>query len=226
MVYGGIFFFDEIGEMSIDVQAKLLRVLQEGTLEPVGSDRTVQVDVRLLAATHVDLERAIAERRFREDLYYRLHVFPLRLPPLRERLADLPQLCAAMLAEQAQRTGRAGMRVTEAGIHRLRQHAWPGNLRELANALERATIVTPGRELGPESFEFAIRPASPSGHVPAASPDPGPQLTLEEAQAQHIQRTLQRTHGRIYGPGGAAELLAVKPSTLQSKMKKLGIPRA
>ncbi len=230
MAHGGTLLLDEIGEMSIDVQAKLLRVLQEGTLEPVGSDRTLKVDVRILAATHVDLERAIAERRFREDLYYRLHVFPLRLPPLRERLADLPQLCAAMLAEQSQRTGRAGMRVTDAGINRLRQHSWPGNLRELANALERATIITPARELGPESFEFAVRPASPSGHVPEASPetspDQGPHLTLEQAQSQHIQRTLQRTHGRIYGPGGAAELLAVKPSTLQSKMKKLGIPRA
>jgi DNA-binding NtrC family response regulator len=167
---------------------------------------------------------------FRADLYARLNpAARLILPPLRERLADLPQLCAAMLAEQAQRTGRAGMRVTDAGIARLRQHSWPGNLRELANALERATIVTPGRELGPESFEFAVRTPGPSGHVPEASHDEaveGRQLTLEQAQTLHIQRTLQRTHGRIYGPGGAAELLDLKPSTLQSKMKKLGIPRA
>ena len=144
---------------------------------------------------------------------------------MRERLVDLPQLCAAMLAEQSQRTGRAGMRVSDAGLARLRQHAWPGNLRELANALERATIVTPSRELGPDSFEFAVRTPSRPGQVDE-SPITGPQLTLEQAQAQHIARTLQRTHGRIYGPGGAAELLAVKPSTLQSKMKKLGIGRA
>ncbi|MBK9753566.1 MAG: sigma 54-interacting transcriptional regulator [Nannocystis sp.] len=226
MAHGGTLLLDEIGELSVDVQAKLLRVLQEGTLDPVGSDRSVKVNVRILAATHVDLEQAIAERRFREDLYYRLHVFPLRLPPLRERLVDLPQLCAAMLAEQSQRTGRAGMRVSDAGLARLRQHAWPGNLRELANALERATIVTPGRVLGPESFEFAVRTASPAGQVSEPASAEGPQLTLDQAQAQHIRRALQRAHGRIYGPGGAAELLAVKPSTLQSKMKKLGIGRA
>jgi transcriptional regulator with GAF, ATPase, and Fis domain len=228
MADGGTLLLDEIGEMSIDVQAKLLRVLQEGALEPVGSDRTVRVDVRILAATHVDLERAIAERRFREDLYYRLHVFPLRLPPLRDRLEDLPQLCAAMLAEQSQRTARAGMRVTEAGVARLRQHTWPGNLRELANALERATIVSAGHELGPDDFEFAARRAGPSGQVegPSTSADDGPVLTLEQVQAEHIQRVLARTGGRIYGPGGAAQLLAVKPSTLQSKMKKLGVARA
>ena len=226
MAHGGTLLLDEIGELPVDVQAKLLRVLQEGTLEPVGSDRTVQVDVRILAATHVDLERAIAERRFREDLYYRLHVFPLRLPRLRDRLEDLPQLCAAMLAEQSQRTGRGGMRVTEAGIARLREHTWPGNLRELANALERATIVSTGQLLGPDAFEFATRLTSPKGQVAAPTSDDGPVLTLEAAQSAHIARVLQRTHGRIYGPGGAAELLAVKPSTLQSKMKKLGVPRA
>ena len=228
MAHGGTLLLDEIGELSIDVQAKLLRVLQEGALEPVGSDRTVEVDVRILAATHVDLELAIAGRRFREDLYYRLHVFPLRLPPLRERPQDLPLLCAAMLAEQAPRVGRAGMRVTEAGIDRLRQHTWPGNLRELANALERATIVTPGHQLGPDVFEFAGPRASAPESVPPPTPpvDGDRVLTLEQAQAEHIQRVLQRTHGRIYGPGGAAELLALKPSTLQSKMKKLGVVRA
>jgi len=228
MAHGGTLLLDEIGELSIDVQAKLLRVLQEGAFEPVGSDKTVEVDVRILAATHVDLETAIAARRFREDLYYRLHVFPLRLPPLRERPEDLPLLCAAMLAEQAQRVGRAGMRVTDAGIARLREHSWPGNLRELANALERATIVTPGHELGPDAFEFAGRLAGPPGQVTPTPPpaDDGRVLTLEEAQAEHIQRVLQRTQGRIYGPGGAAELLGLKPSTLQSKMKKLGVARA
>jgi len=225
LAHGGTLLLDEIGELTVDVQAKLLRVLQEGTLEPVGSDRTVTVDVRILAATHVDLEQAIAERRFREDLYYRLHVFPLRLPPLRDRLEDLPQLCAAMLAEHSQRTGRRGMHVTEAGLARLREHTWPGNLRELANALERATIVSAGQLLGPDAFEFAGRVASPKGQV-AAPPDEARPLTLAATQAAHIQRVLLRTGGRIYGPGGAAELLAVKPSTLQSKMKKLGVPRA
>jgi DNA-binding NtrC family response regulator len=120
------------------------------------------------------------------------------------------------------------MRVTDAGIARLREHSWPGNLRELANALERATIVTPGQALGPDAFEFAGRLTSPQGQVTPPSPavDDGPVLTLEEAQAEHIQRVLARTQGRIYGPGGAAELLGLKPSTLQSKMKKLGVARA
>ncbi|MBL9107412.1 MAG: sigma 54-interacting transcriptional regulator [Myxococcales bacterium] len=232
MAHGGTLLLDEIGELPFDTQAKLLRVLQEGTLEPVGSDRTVHVDVRVLAATHVDLARAIAERRFREDLFYRLHVFPLRLPPLRERLEDLALLCSAMLAELSQRTGRSGLTVSPAGLARLREHAWPGNLRELANALERAAIVTRGDTLGPAAFEFAARPTSPGGHVPEdmslAPPQPATAAafpTLEEAQAEHIQRALRRTGGRIYGPGGAAELLDVKPSTLQSRMKKLGVTR-
>jgi transcriptional regulator with GAF, ATPase, and Fis domain len=226
LAHGGTLLLDEIGELPLDVQAKLLRVLQEGALEPVGADRTVKVDVRVLAATHVDLPRAIAERRFREDLYYRLHVFPLRLPPLRERLEDLPLLCAAMLAEQSQRTGRRGMRVTDAGIARLRAQPWPGNLRELANALERATIVTPGHELDAPAFEFAARDVA-AAPVPSDRSGPGPEFpTLEQAQAAHIRQALRRAGGRIYGPGGAAELLGVKPSTLQSKMKKLGVARA
>jgi transcriptional regulator with GAF, ATPase, and Fis domain len=226
LAHGGTLLLDEIGELPLDVQAKLLRVLQEGALEPVGADRTVKVDVRVLAATHVDLPRAIAERRFREDLYYRLHVFPLRLPPLRERLEDLPLLCAAMLAEQSQRTGRRGMRVTDAGIARLRAQPWPGNLRELANALERATIVTPGHELDAPAFEFAARDVA-AAPVPSDMSGPGPEFpTLEQAQAAHIRQALRRAGGRIYGPGGAAELLGVKPSTLQSKMKKLGVARA
>ncbi len=119
MAHGGTLLLDEVGELPVELQAKLLRALQEKTFEPVGSDRTVRADVRILAATHVDLQQAIAQRRFREDLYYRLSVFPLRLPPLRERLEDLPQLCAFLLGEQARRTGRRGMRVTPEGLARL-----------------------------------------------------------------------------------------------------------
>lgn len=234
LAHTGTLLLDEIGELPIELQAKLLRVLQEGVVEPVGSDKSVKVDVRILAATHVDLERAIGSGRLREDLYYRLAVFPLRLPPLRERPEDLPLLSAAMLAEQSQRTGRSGMRVSEAGLQRLRGHAWPGNLRELSNALERATIVTTGGELGPEAFELgnhmSDRPG-PSEHVPEDIPADAPLLhagriaTLEEVSTLQIQRVLTRTRGRVYGPGGAAELLGLPPSTLQSRMKKLGVPR-
>ena len=228
---GGTLLLDEIGELPVELQAKLLRVLQEGTVEPVGSDRSVKVDVRILAATHVDLERASAEHRFRDDLYYRLAVFPLRAPPLRERLEDLPLLCDAMLREIGQRTGRRGVRVTDGGLERLRAHAWPGNLRELSNALERATIVAPGPDLGPDLFELG-RPVSlapgPIAQVPEDSPQTvdGRVATLEEVAALQIQRVLARTRGRIYGPGGAAELLGVPPSTLQSRMKRLGVARS
>ncbi|NOK06705.1 MULTISPECIES: sigma 54-interacting transcriptional regulator [Myxococcus] len=231
MAHGGTLLLDEVGELPFDLQAKLLRALQEKTFEPVGSDKTVRADVRILAATHVDLQQAIAQKRFREDLYYRLSVFPLRLPPLRERREDLPQLCAFLLEEQARRTGRRGMRVTPAGLVRLEAYEWPGNLRELANALERATILTRGTELGPESFDVPTRGAAavaalPEEPAPAAGgPKLAPVLTLAAVQREHIMRVLTLTRGRVYGANGAAALLGLKPSTLQSRMKKLGIAR-
>jgi transcriptional regulator with GAF, ATPase, and Fis domain len=225
MASGGTLLLDEVGELPVELQAKLLRALQEKTFEPVGSDRTVRADVRLLAATHVDLQQAIAQRRFREDLYYRLSVFPLRLPPLRERMEDLPQLCAFLLEEQSRRTGRRGMRVTPEGLEHLAAYAWPGNLRELANVLERATILSPVAELGSDAFELPARaPAeTPRVHAPALKPEAVP--TLAAVQREHILRVLTLTQGRIYGAGGAAQLLGLKPSTLQSRMKKLGIAR-
>ncbi|WP_375771642.1 sigma 54-interacting transcriptional regulator [Archangium gephyra] len=225
MAHGGTLFLDEVGELPVELQAKLLRALQEKTFEPVGSDRTVRADVRILAATHVDLQQAIAQRRFREDLYYRLSVFPLRLPPLRERLEDLPQLCAFLLEEQARRTGRRGMKVAAEGIARLSAYDWPGNIRELANALERATILSRKAELGAEAFDLPIRLPGAKAAVEAPPLVEGAVPTLEEVQRQHILRVLTLTQGRIYGPGGAAALLGLKPSTLQSRMKKLGITR-
>ncbi|HSD30082.1 MAG TPA: sigma 54-interacting transcriptional regulator, partial [Vicinamibacteria bacterium] len=226
MANGGTLLLDEIGEMPIELQAKLLRVLQEARFEPVGSDRTVKVDVRILAATHVDLPRAIAERRFREDLYYRLSVFPLRLPPLRERLEDLPRLVLVLLEEQARRTGRRGMRVTRDGLLKLGQHEWPGNLRELANVLERATILATSRDLGPEVLDLPARGVTVVQGPPRRKAAFAERvLTLDDAQKAHIERVLELTGGRIYGREGAAERLGVKPSTLQSRMKKLGIRR-
>ncbi len=225
MAHGGTLFLDEVGELPVELQAKLLRALQEKTFEPVGSDRTVRADVRILAATHVDLQQAISQRRFREDLYYRLSVFPLRLPPLRERLEDLPPLCAFLLEEQARRTGRRGMKVTPEGLARLAAYDWPGNIRELANALERATILSRKPELGAEAFDLPIRVSGMKASVEAPPLVEGAVPTLEEVQRQHILRVLTLTQGRIYGPGGAAALLGLKPSTLQSRMKKLGITR-
>ncbi|WP_044190787.1 sigma 54-interacting transcriptional regulator [Hyalangium minutum] len=228
MAHGGTLLLDEVGELPVELQAKLLRALQEKTFEPVGSDKTVRADVRLLAATHVDLQQAISQRRFREDLYYRLSVFPLRLPPLRERLEDLPQLCAFLLDEQSRRTGRRGMRVTSEGLERLAAYGWPGNLRELANVLERATILSRVPELGPDAFDLPVREkaltAAPT--VSAARAEKSEKVaTLAAVQREHILRVLSLTKGRIYGPGGAAQLLGLKPSTLQSRMKKLGIAR-
>jgi len=229
MANGGTLLLDEIGELPLELQPKLLRALQEGRFEAVGSDRTVKADVRVLAATHVDLAKAIRERRFREDLYYRLSVFPLHLPPLRERMEDLPRLCAFLLEEQARRTGRRGMRVSAEGLARLAAYDWPGNLRELANVLERATILSPRREIGPAVLDLETRSpvgrrSEPASRPPAPAPD-GRVLTLAEAQRAHIEHVLGLVGGRIYGRGGAAERLGLKPTTLQSRMKKLGVRR-
>ena len=220
MANGGTLLLDEIGELPPELQAKLLRVLQERTFEPVGADRAVKVDVRILAATHVNLLAAIAERRFREDLYYRLHVFPIELPPLRQRLEDLPPIADAVLDELARRTGRRA-RLSAAALAKLSTHAWPGNVRELANVLERATILSSGTEIQPEALELPGGAAPPPRRPPREREGKLP--PLDEVMRQHIQRVLQSTDGRIYGAGGAAAILGIPPSTLQSKMKKLGI---
>ncbi len=235
MAHGGTLLLDEIGELPVELQAKLLRVLQEGRVEPVGGDRPVAVDVRILASTHVDLPRAIAGRSFREDLYYRLSVFPLVLPPLRERLEDLPRLCEALLEEQAARTGRRGMRVSPDGLAHLHAYAWPGNVRELANVLERATILASGRVLGRDVLDLPTSPRAGSEPAEAvqdarrptaAVADEAPVATLDDVQRAHIQRVLALCGGRLYGPRGAAARLGLKPSTLQSRMQKLGLKRS
>ncbi len=229
MANGGTLLLDEVGELPIELQAKLLRVLQEGHFEAVGSDRTVRVDVRILAATHVDLAKAIGEKRFREDLFYRLSVFPLSLPPLRERFADLPELVEAILIEQQRRTGRRGMRVTPEGLAHLHRYTWPGNIRELANILERATILAGGHELTPAVLDLpADRSDRASSRALSATTGAMPEgevelIPIDEVQRRHIRAVLAATGGRVYGEKGAAKILGLKPSTLQSRMKRLGI---
>jgi two-component system response regulator FlrC len=190
---------------------KLLRAVQESEVEPLGSDRPVKVDVRIVAATNVDLARAVKEGRFREDLFFRLAVFPVRLPPLRERLDDLEDLANALLVEQARRTGRSGLALAPAALAKLRAHRWPGNIRELANALERAAILAEGGAIdaGHLWIEEPARPAAASGGA-AVRP-------LVELEKEAIVAALAHTAGNRRK---AAELLGIGERTLYDKLRK------
>jgi transcriptional regulator with GAF, ATPase, and Fis domain len=220
VAHGGTLLLDEIGDLPLAMQAKLLRVLQEGTFEPVGSDRTVTVDVRILAATNLDLDLAVAQGRFRADLYYRLNVFPLRLPPLRERREDILLLAEDWLYRQTRRTGQGPWRIFPGDAAKLEAHPWTGNVRELINVLERATILTPQGDLALEPSLGGIQP-SPRGPAPE-----NPGGSLKDVERAAILEALRQCGGRVYGPRGAAQRLDCKPTTLQSRMKKLGIARS
>jgi transcriptional regulator with GAF, ATPase, and Fis domain len=226
---GGTLFLDEIGELPAEAQAKLLRVLQEQEFEPVGSSRSVRVDVRLIAATNRDLEEAVRAGRFRSDLYYRLNVVPLWVPALRERREDIPQLALFFLARAAKRFGKPVTGLTPAALARLSAYAWPGNVRELQNVVERAVVLAPaGRsELGAELFPLPGGESAGPAPAPAAEPAGAgaPVLTLEELERRHILETLERTGWLIDGPRGAARLLALHPNTLRSRLQRLGIRR-
>ncbi|MDF1564068.1 MAG: sigma 54-interacting transcriptional regulator [Deltaproteobacteria bacterium] len=217
---GGTLMLDEIGELPLEMQAKLLRVLQEGAFQPVGSDDEVRVDVRIIAATHVNLQEAVSEGRFREDLYYRLCVFPLVVPPLRQRVDDLPVLVEACLDKLQQQTGRGPWTVSGPDLTRLRAHAWPGNVRELYNVLERATIVS--GQAGPLHIG-ALQPGAAEVPTPAAAPGEEPFPSLADMERVHFEAALRRAGGKLYGKGGAAELLGLNPSTAKSRMLKLGL---
>jgi transcriptional regulator with GAF, ATPase, and Fis domain len=209
---GSTIFLDEIGELSLELQAKLLRVLESGEFERLGSPRTIKVNVRVIAATNRDLAGEIRQGRFREDLYYRLSVFPIRVPPLRERVEDIPLLVWAFLEQACARMGRKITRIPRTTMDVLQRRPWPGNVRELKNVIEHGAIVTAGDTL----------------QVPAvadAAPGSAPPQTLAEAEREHILRTLERTEWRIKGSAGAAAELGLKPSTLYGRMKKLGIER-
>jgi transcriptional regulator with GAF, ATPase, and Fis domain len=222
MAHGGTLLLDEIGDLPPAVQAKLLRVLQEGSFEPVGSDRSVVVDVRILAATNANLERAVAEGRFRADLYYRLNVFPLHLPALRDRREDLRLLAEDFLYRKARRTRQGPWSLPDRASALLQAHPWTGNIRELINVLERATILCPQGELDLEGVLVQPAPALPA---PAASAAPAGDGSLRALERQAILLALESCQGKVYGPGGAAARLGLKPTTLQSRMKKLGIGR-
>jgi transcriptional regulator with GAF, ATPase, and Fis domain len=213
---GGTILLDEIGDLSQEMQAKLLRVLQEGEFERVGSSRTRRVDVRVIAATHRDLEADVASGRFRADLYYRLSVFPIVLPALRERREDIPDLVWFFIHRHQRELGRRITRVPIAVMQALQQQAWPGNVRELENVIERAMILSQGDTLQLDQT-FGRRPLQ-SGDA-AAPPDERVDTMLRA----HIESVLARCGGRISGANNAAERLGLHPNTLRFRMKKLGI---
>ena len=207
---GSTLFLDEVGELPADVQVKLLRVLQEGEFERLGSPRTIKVNVRVIAATNRDLAEEVRKGRFREDLFYRLNVFPIRMPPLRERPQDIPLLVWVFLEDLSSRMGKKITQVPRAAMEALQRHSWPGNIRELRNVIEHAAIITTGDTL---------RVPALGVDAPAA---PLPQ-TLADAERKHILRALESTGWRIKGPKGAAMVLGLNPATLYSRMKRLGI---
>jgi len=205
-------FLDEVGELPPDLQAKLLRVLEEGCFERVGSTKTQKVDVRVIAATNRDLTQEVAAGRFRSDLYYRLNVFPIEIPPLRERPEDVPPLVWMFVKQNEKTLGKHIDRISRQSISALQRHAWPGNCRELRNIVEHAMIMSKGEIL--------------RIHAPESKSDPAPPAaTLAEVDRRHIQAVLTKTGWRISGPNGAAEILGLKRTTLQAKMKKLNIQR-
>jgi transcriptional regulator with GAF, ATPase, and Fis domain len=221
---GGTIFLDELGDLPLDLQPKLLRVLQEGQYERLGEDRTRQTDVRVIAATNHALETLVRAGRFREDLFYRLSVFPIELPPLRARRDDVALLAMHFVKACAKKLGVPVPRVSEDAVERLKHYDWPGNVRELQNVIERAVILAAG---GPLRLDSAFNSVSPDMSVSTSDSDPN-DAVITEAEWRRRERSnlvaaLRRAGGRIYGAGGAASLLGVKPSTLSSRLKSLGI---
>jgi transcriptional regulator with GAF, ATPase, and Fis domain len=213
LAHGSTLFLDEVGELSLEVQAKLLRVLEERRIERLGSPKSISVDVRIIAATNRDLEKAVREKRFRDDLFYRLNVFPIRMPALRERPEDIPLLVYSFLREFAVSMGKGIEEIDEDSLEALRRYSWPGNIRELRNVVERAVIMSTSRQLN-------ISP--PVG----ISDEPHHSLLRVEVERQHVLGVLEMSGWRVRGKNGAAELLGMKPTTLDSMIARLGITRS
>jgi formate hydrogenlyase transcriptional activator len=216
LAHRGTLFLDEIGDLPLELQPKLLRALQEREFERLGSSQTVRVDVRIVAATNHNLTQLVSERRFRADLYYRLNVFPIMLPPLRERVEDIPILIRHFLSVYAARMNKVIDQVPEQVMDALRRYSWPGNVRELQNFVERAVVMTEGKVLRPP-------PAELCGLMQLTSREPA--RTLAEMERGHIEETLQKTNWVIGGRVGAAAQLGLPRTTLLSRMRKLGISR-
>jgi formate hydrogenlyase transcriptional activator len=213
----GSLFLDEIGDIPLEIQPKLLRVLQEREFERLGSTRTQRVDVRVVAATHRNLEEMILEKQFRSDLFYRLNVFPISIPPLRERPGDIPLLVRHFVQQAACRMNKVIKTVPCETMHALTQYQWPGNIRELENVIERAVILSPGPVLRVAIRDLHTRISSAHNHERSQ--------TLEEIERKHILTTLKETRWVLSGPRGAATRLGLHRATLYFRMKKLGIAR-
>jgi formate hydrogenlyase transcriptional activator len=211
----GTLFLDEVGDIPLTLQPKLLRVLQEQEFERLGGTRTHQVDVRLVAATNRDLSDMVKRNVFRSDLYYRLNVFPIQLPPLRDRREDIPALVEHFVEILARRMGKQIELIPPEVMSAFTSHPWPGNIRELQNFIERSVILSPGSVLAPPLGELKRSPETPSSSA----------VTLEEVERDHIRKTLEQTHWVVAGPNGAAARLGIKRSTLYFRMQKLGISR-
>jgi formate hydrogenlyase transcriptional activator len=228
---GGTIFLDEIGELCLETQVKLLRVLQEHEFEPVGSSHPLRVDVRVIAATNRNLHEAVQAGRFRSDLFYRLNVFPIELPPLRERRADIPQLVAFCLSQFSKRLGKKMDGVSRESMENLVNYPWPGNIRELQNVIERAIIVSADPTLRLDRDLMPVAAAKGMEAPDEDSPEdrqadlksPKPLLTLDEVERNHIFAALQQASGVVDGPKGAAKILNLHPNTLRHRMDKLGI---
>jgi transcriptional regulator with GAF, ATPase, and Fis domain len=206
-------FLDEIGDLSIEVQIKLLRVLQERVIERLGSTQSIKIDVRIITATNRSLEDAVRAKTFREDLFYRLNVFPVAVPPLRERVEDIPPLVWTFVDEFSRSFGKPIDSIPKECLRQLQRYEWPGNVRELRNVVERAVIVASGRQL-------VVWPPRPEQR-----PMPQADMTLCALESEHIRSVLEKTNWRVRGAFGAAERLGLKPTTLESRMARLGITR-
>ena len=213
---GGTLFLDEIGDISLELQPKLLRAVQEQEFERLGSTRTIQVDVRMIAATHRSLREMVRQGSFREDLFYRLNVFPIEIPPLRERREDIPLLVNYFVSKTSRRMGKLIKSIPDDAMELLTRNSWPGNIRELANFIERAVILTRGDELQVPTAELAT-----SSEIGVTIPS-----TFHQAESNAIITALKEASGRMSGRGGAAERLGLKRTTLQTKMRRLNICRA
>ena len=221
-------------DLPLELQPKLLRVLQEQEFERLGSNHTQRVDVRIVAATNGDLAKLVAERAFRSDLYYRLNVFPIHIPALRERPEDVPLLVRYFVQKFSRRLNKAVAYVPAEAMEALAGYSWPGNIRELENFIERAVLLSPGKELRVTISELkpvaiaadaGTDSSSTSTLLSSSTSANTPIATLEDAERQHILRALRQTEWRIAGPKGAAALLGMKRTTLQARMRKLGIRR-